>query len=392
MGQVLVKQHQKKVYISYSRYGKVYRRPTPVKWSERNTINGSMIVAAEKERVQQVITDFIKLHGSQPTRDYVKNKLNEKQLKKSDVFLDFFDDFIEEKEKDVKPSSLKDYTSWKNSLVDYQSYYKITLTFDNINIDFGRKWIDFLLSTDRPKDAKTKGGMNDTTISKRITSFRNYMKWIESNEIFQFDKKIKEYKPIQNYATDIIHLSMDEQKQLYELNKLSPKLEMARDIFIFACMTSLRYSDILTLEPRHISPEYKVVKKSEKGRKGEKYVLFLNKYAIEIWEKYDKNLNRFYSQKFNKLIKEVCIIGNLFQEPISKIVIRNGVEVELEPVPKYKLITSHTARRSFITNQIEKGTSLNKLMEMTSHTKIDTLVKYIHKSGSTKESTDLIAF
>ncbi len=391
MGKVKEIKHQNKVHIYYSRGGKVYRRPTSYKWEDRFRYADN--IADEISKVQKVVTEHLRLKGFKPSIDYVKNKLGEKQLRVSDLFLDYFKDFLDEKKEEVRPSSLKDYTSWKNSVADYQTYYKIKLTFDNVNLSFGRKYVNFLISTDRPKNAKTTGNLNDTTISKRITSFRSYMKWIESNNIFTFEKKIKAFKPVQNYATDFVSLTTAELTQLYKFKKktLTKRLEMVRDIFIFGCMTSLRYSDIVTLKPRHISPEFKLVKKSVKGRKGEKYVQFLNPTAIEIWKKYNEDLDRFSNQKFNECIKKVCVLANLFQEPVTKVIMQNGIEVELEPKPKYMFISSHTARRCFITNQVAKGITMNRLMEMTSHKKIDTLIKYIDKSGSTKEDTNNIA-
>ncbi len=58
----------------------------------------------------------------------------------------------------------------------------------------------------------------------------------------------------------------------------------------------------------------------------------------------------------------------------------NKVVVNL---PKYKFMTSHTARRTGITLLIEKGTPLPIIMKLTGHSDVKTLLRY---DGTTIES------
>ncbi len=46
-------------------------------------------------------------------------------------------------------------------------------------------------------------------------------------------------------------------------------------------------------------------------------------------------------------------------------------------IPKYELITSHTARRSFATNLYRRGIPSTQLMMLTGHKTEDSFMKYI---------------
>lgn len=387
MKNIKVINHQKTAHIYYSRNGKVIRISTGVKWVDRNSKQD--IIASFEEKVSNIITSYIKEYQQKPSVEYVRNKLKEKEIKIGSLFLDNYKDFLEEKRTSIKPQSLKDYISLENALIEYQIINKIKLTFDSINISFLGEFVNFLVSTERPKNSKTKGGLNDKTISKRMSSLKSYMKWIEENKIFTFDEKTKKHRIVSQYDTDIVHLSLDELKQLKEL-KLSNTYEKVRDVFIFMSMTSLRYSDILTLKKEHIDSNYRLEKKPQKARNRERYSQTLNSTAIEVWEKYGHQLPKISNQKFNVYLKELLEESELFDKEIKKVVMVKGKEVVTKH-PKWELISSHTARRSFITNHIEAGTPINKIMEMTSHKKLDTLVKYINKFGSDKATSEQIA-
>lgn len=50
------------------------------------------------------------------------------------------------------------------------------------------------------------------------------------------------------------------------------------------------------------------------------------------------------------------------------------------------MITSHTARRTFVTRCVLKGIPINKIMMMTSHKRLDTIIKYMNKFADTNKN------
>jgi len=63
-------------------------------------------------------------------------------------------------------------------------------------------------------------------------------------------------------------------------------------------------------------------------------------------------------------------------EKIQKVTYQDNERIVYE-VPKYELIGTHTARRSFATNAYLAGMPTLLIMSITGHTKIEMLMKYI---------------
>jgi integrase len=85
------------------------------------------------------------------------------------------------------------------------------------------------------------------------------------------------------------------------------------------------------------------------------------------------------SQAFNREIKDVLSkIGINTPVFVSRMY---GGKKSSSTLPKYKLISSHTGRRTFITRSIENGVSLLVLKDMTGHEKLQTLARYNKNSA-----------
>ena len=100
---------------------------------------------------------------------------------------------------------------------------------------------------------------------------------------------------------------------------------------------------------------------------------------MEILKKYKDNpvkaLPKLSAQKLNKYIKELCEIAPI-KNPVTFIEYRAGKAIEVTK-PKYELITSHTARKTFITNSVIFGMNIKALKGITGQKKDSTLNKYI---------------
>ena len=93
-----------------------------------------------------------------------------------------------------------------------------------------------------------------------------------------------------------------------------------------------------------------------------------------ILEKYNYKLPIISDQKFRKHIKEACkTVG--FTDPVVKSS-RIGNSVINETFKKYERVSTHTARRSFITNMINAGVPNKVIMGITGHKSIVTFQNY----------------
>lgn len=127
----------------------------------------------------------------------------------------------------------------KKAIPDF--YKKEDITFFELNSDFISAF-DLHL--------KTEAGLYRNTIVrymkcfKRITNMALAKEWMHKDPFYG-------YKMAQD-ETDPIFLTYPELKSIMEKKFTIPRLELVRDIFVFACYTGLAYADIKQLHPRHI--------------------------------------------------------------------------------------------------------------------------------------------
>lgn len=100
----------------------------------------------------------------------------------------------------------------------------------------------------------------------------------------------------------------------------------------------------------------------------------INRYSMEILKKYDYKLPKISNQKFNDYLKE------LFQEMkynhIVKKTMRYGNEIIETESAFSERISSHTARRSFITIMKNESVPDKVIMSYTGHKSIEVFNNY----------------
>ena len=99
----------------------------------------------------------------------------------------------------------------------------------------------------------------------------------------------------------------------------------------------------------------------------EKRQFFLNKY--------DWMLKKIASQNFNINIQKICNIAGF--DEIIKIDKFYGNKKVSKKVPRWKLIGSHTARRTFITLSAQRNVPHSLIMQVTGIKSVKTLQGYI---------------
>lgn len=215
-------------------------------------------------------------------------------------------------------------------------------------------------------------GLQNNTIGNIVKTFKTVMNWAFENGYLSnpaFKKIVKPSAP-----TDIIYLNSEELTTLMNLDlKSKPSLDRVRDLFIFECSTGLRYSDLQNLKPEDIKErhlEITAIKTMDKLR------IPLNPIAISVLKKYDGVLPRvLVNQKMNEILKEIGKLAGI-NEPI-KIVRFYGTKRMEEVLEKYQLICTHTARRTFVTQSLERGIRPEVIMKLTGHRDIKTMMKYV---------------
>lgn len=169
--------------------------------------------------------------------------------------------------------------------------------------------------------------------------------------------------------TPKIYLSLSELK-LINKAELSAGQSIVRDIFLVQCFTGFRFDTLM----KFLKSPIAYVKEYEGSsyidiiadKTNEQCVIPLGKTVIEIIKKYDGQIPIKSGRHVNEEIKIIGRISGI-NSIIPTRITRAGVMVE-ELVPKYSQISTHTARRTFISLlSQQKEVSKNEIMAMSGH-------------------------
>jgi len=300
-------------------------------------------------------------------------------------FFEVWEEFLADKSKTVKPITIIRYGAVRTHLEDFQAK-RYRLTLDKINRHFGTDLAYFL--------TKERGLLNNT-VSKTLVNIKVFIRWaIEKG--FMKDQDYLLVKPKFDEA-DIIYLSETELMKIYnlELNE-DKKFTKIRDVFCFQCFTGQRYSDILNLRWNDIKTnennEIEWHLYQRKGNKTRKVLVPISKLAVSILDKYKRNnaeengrvLPAYCDQMANSTIKKLGKMVGL-TEPITLVKYSGKERVEICK-PKWQFISTHCARRTFVTLSLEKKMRPEVVRSITGHETEKAMRPYIKITDKVKKS------
>lgn len=312
------------------------------------------------------------------TDEYVLEKLNDSNFSTKDVAHNFFDSFKEfiDTNKSVKAEgTTKKYTSTLNFLKDFSNDTDYNIRFDNLNADFYEKFRDY---------AFEKRNTLNNYFGKLIAGTKTFLTWAHERG-YHKNLEYKKFKTVQN-TIEVIYLTMDELMLLYNHPFDSKRLEQVRDFYCFGCFTGLRFSDIKQLKSSNVYEDH--LKLNIQKTKTIDHKIPLNNHALAILDKYKNTLHNplpsISGQKFNKYIKECCEEVEINTPTnITRYIGKKRVD---KVVPKYKLITSHTARKTFVTNSLVLGMKEMVVRNITGHKDDASFRRYVEIAEDFKKT------
>ncbi|WP_108801538.1 tyrosine-type recombinase/integrase [Aquimarina sp. Aq107] len=289
------------------------------------------------------------------------------------TFYDAFDEFMDYKIKmqEWSSSTIKRYKNIKNILQDFEKQSKYTLTFSNINEVFHADFTDYCMNV--------RGHINNT-YSRNLGLFKTFMFWAlkkgytYNNAFLSFEKKKK-------VITQQIALSKVDLQNLMHYNFKNERLGKVRDVFVFSCVTGMRFGELRLFKKEDIRNN-SIVLKEEKETEKESRTIPLNEVSLHILRKYNYKLPLIANQKQNEYIKEVFKEAGYIDEVIKTTT--KGKENIREKMPFYERISTHTARRTFITMMKKEGLSDKLIASITGHRDMKTLNQYYQVDDDSK--------
>lgn len=302
-------------------------------------------------------------------------------------FLTDFQEFIYDREhkKQVGVGTINGYKTTLNKLTEFKKNKSYFLHYDTINEDFYFDFVNYLRYDEQ---------LLDNSLDKHIKNVKLFMNYsFEKNR--HTNQYYRTFKRTKN-KTQFVALNRDELIKLAYKYKPEPGSlkDRVRDTFIFGCSTGLRFSDLTELKRGNfVIGRDNITNKILDNATSTYIKLMINKtqdylklpvsnFIFDLIKKYDIENNeitflKHNNQVFNRTIKEICKEAGITEAiTISKRKGRENIDYDEQ---KYKFISSHTMRRTFITT-MSGATEITNVQAVSGHKDIKVLTDYIKRN------------
>ncbi|WP_047549047.1 tyrosine-type recombinase/integrase [Psychroserpens sp. Hel_I_66] len=269
----------------------------------------------------------------------------------------------------LNPTTVRAYKQAIKHLKEFNKTKNYGLDFDKFDMDFYYAFISYL--------ENKKFSIN--TIGKHIKNLIALLnRATEDGVNHNLKFKHRGFKRISEKSTSI-YLTATEIEAIYELDlKSSPEWEKARDIFLIGYYTGQRVSDYNGMKKNQIKnfDGSDVFEINQRKTNKTVYIPIHPRIKEIMKTRYNNDLPpKMSEQVINKLLKLIGRKTKINELVLTKIT--KGGLVDEKMIPKYKLIGTHTARRSFCTNAYLSKMPVIDIMALSGHTTEREFYNYI---------------
>ena len=357
----------------------------------------------EKARFDEMIDDIIyrEIREAEQERKAAQLKA-EQEKKQSPIF--FLAEFVEGIKdgtilnggEHYAPNTIK---VWNSFTKIFGSFFKKhPFKWKNLNEDTVNGFITFM----------EKGEYMTKSINKYLICFRALAQRAADNRLISVEAmsafKKKKKRVLEKHKATEIYLTADEVQALYEM-PLQGKRAEARDVFLVGVYTCQRYSDYSEIKAENFSVTAKgtkVIRLIQQKTKNEVVIPVLNDNLLHIARRYKYNLPQVSDVLLNRYIKnilqELSISVPSLADVLPTVLTQKEVtkeergevsfarDKEGRPLKhRYELISTHSARRTGITNLYLTGRfNVLQMMAISGHRDSKTFAEYIKLSSDEK--------
>jgi integrase len=309
--------------------------------------------------------------GIQPTNIILKttleNELSQNLIQgQKETLFSFIEDYIEESKIGKSIGTIKVYKTGFKYLKEYANSLNRVIDFNDITLNFYNSFIKFLTY---------ENNLSVNTVGKHIKSLKTFMneatdRGLNTNLDYQNKKFIKPQE-----ESDSIYLNIEELQKIEKVKLKDKSLDTVRDLFLIGCYTGLRFSDFSQLKPENIIADKNMIQ-IRTQKTGTRVSIPLHKTVKKILKKHNNILPKSFSnQATNDMIKIVAKESGISEN--TETTITKGGKAIKTIEPKNKLVSTHTARRSFATNCYLADIPSISIMKITGHKTEKSFLKYI---------------
>jgi len=287
------------------------------------------------------------------------------------TFWNRFDEWIATTRAQGKDGSAKVYGTAARHLRKYEQASGYTVDFHTVNLTFGDRYATYLLNQVQ---------LSDNTVAKQIHTLKRFLRWARDRgytDSTAFDRlSWKRQEP------GIMTLTREEVRQLEQLPLPDGSyLDNARSLFLLACYTGLRFSDLVSIRGEHLRGQ---VLRMTTHKTREAIVVPLRQEAqVLVGRLLAGEVRPITNQKLNDYLKELGQRAGI-DAPVEVIRFRGGIR-EATTVPKWQRLGCHTGRRTFVTLSLEQGIRPETIMKVTGHRGWKSFQRYVNVTNDTVE-------
>ena len=372
----------------------------------------------DKARIDEVVEDVVfreererqRIQEEEERQEQERLRLikeQEEEARKADVIL-FLENFLEGIKNGRIKNGAENYTPntckvWSNFLGILKRFIQIyPFTWKDINKALADHFVSFM----------EKNGYMITSINKYIICFKAMIQNAMDQELHNNLIALRAFSKKKIQETDKakeIYLTKAELQALYEM-PLEGLKDKVRDVFLVGCYTCQRFSDYARLEKENFTKTAKgtkVVRIVQEKTGNDVVIPILNDNLLHIAEKYGYDIPKVNDVILNRYIKQILkelssTVPSLARKERTLLTMKEREKEKQGLVsferdnkenvikPRYELVSSHTARRSGITNLYLSGNfDTYQMMSISGHRDEKTFYEYIKLSSD--EVADSIA-
>ncbi|WP_161622723.1 tyrosine-type recombinase/integrase [Cesiribacter andamanensis] len=293
----------------------------------------------------------------------------------SESLIEAFAEFIQRKASEVTAGTLATYTLAYNDLKEFRPQASTRDISKRFFAEFYSWYKSIGITSDLPTKGKRKREpLSPETVKTRLKKLRAFCNDLYDSNLIE-DATYKRFKIGAHLPKGyILSLTPEHLQALQVQEGLTPEQEKARDLFLFQAATGLRLEDARSITAANIQGEFLHI---TTGKTGTRLTLPLLPQARRILEKWGYDLRRLKVAHNNQKLKRVAELAGLN----TLIEVAKG-----EYKPLYKLIGSHTARKSFVNLAASAGVPLDTIRKAITHsTSAKSFASYYDLSDQIKQ-------
>ena len=290
-------------------------------------------------------------------------------------FKSFYQKFLDDCVEGKQVRTVGTYKNYREVLNSINKFGKLT-DFNTINQDWFNEYTNWLRTPKIEKDSKGKDkvikGLNENSIGNHIKSIKAIMRMAHDAGISKNTEYQKKYFKKTSEETDSMYLN-EVEMELWSNVDLSnyEHLQAERDRFLIQYYFLLRFGDSLRFDQKNFyTRDGQLFMKMRSEKTKTETIVPVSTKALEILKKYDFDLPPTSNYEANWKLKEIGELAG-----IKEMIHLNGFNR-----PKYKFITTHTARRSGATNLYLQGAPDKIIMDLGGWKTVNTFRAYIRLS------------